>query len=151
MPFLNQSQYQTLDSTVDDGVTTYVFSSWCKSDTTDWETGDDGKIIFEIEYSDCILQDIVKVNENNRLLHYTYRFKGNDRSEDYKFDENDNLVEVDSPKGHFIISYDKYDRIKQIKKDYENLSNLIETMGSSLKREIIYDFQYEWLVVNNSK
>lgn len=141
--FLMASKYQILDSTIDDGVKTYEFSSWCKRDTVDWETDENGKIIYEIEYSNCKIKDIVKLDEKNRLVHYTFSSMGKASSEDYKFDENDRLVEITSPKGHFMLYYDEFNRVDRIVEDYENIGNLIETMGKSLKREITYKFVYD--------
>ena len=68
---------------------------------------------------------------------------GKASSEDYKFDENDRLVEITSPKGHFMLYYDEFNRVDRIVEDYENIGNLIETMGKSLKREITYKFVYD--------
>ncbi len=141
--FLMASNYQNLDSTEDDGIRTYEFSSWCRRDTVDWETNDDGSIEYEIEYSNCKIKDIAKLDENNRLVHYTFSSMGKASSEDYRFDEQDRLAEITSPKGHFMLYYDEYNRVERIVKDYENIGNLIQTMGGSLKREITYKFVYE--------
>jgi hypothetical protein len=140
--YLMISKYQNLDSTEDDGIRTYKFSSWCHRDTVDWETGEDGKIKFEIEYSNCKIIDIVKLDKKNRLVHYTFSSMGKSSSEDYKFDDKDRLKEISSPKGHFILYYDEYDRVDRIVEDYENIGNFIQTMGESLKREITYKFVY---------
>jgi hypothetical protein len=141
--FLMASNYQNLDSTEDDGIRTYEFSSWCHRDTVDWETADDGSIEYEIEYSNCKIKDIVKLDEKNRLVHYTFNSMGKASSEDYRFDENDRLAEITSPKGHFMLYYDEYNRVERIVEDYENIGNLIQSMGGSLKREITYKFIYE--------
>lgn len=141
--YLMVSKYQNLDSTIDDGIRTYKFSSWCHRDTVDWETGRDGKIKYEIEYSNCKIMDIIKIDKNNRLIHYTFSSMGKASSEDYKFDNKDRLIEINSPKGHFLFFYDEYDRVERIVEDYKNIGNLIETMGGSMRREITYKFIYE--------
>lgn len=141
--YLMVSKYQNLDSTEDDGIRTFKFSSWCHRDTVDWETGDDGKIEYEIEFSNCKIVDIVKLDKNNRLTHYTFSSLGKASSEDYRYDDKDRLVEITSSKGHFMLYYDENNRVDRIVEDYENIGNLIQTMGSSLKREITYKFVYE--------
>ena len=141
--YLMVSSYQNLDSTEDDGIRTYKFSSWCHRDTVDWETGRDGKIEYEIEYSNCKIVDIVKLDIKNRLINYTFSSMGKASSEDYKYDENDRLIEITSPKGHFMLYYDEFNRVDKIVEDYENIGNIIQTMGGSLKREISYKFVYE--------
>ncbi len=142
--YLMVSNYHELDSTEDDGIRTFTFSSWCKRDTVDWETGENGKIEYEIEYSNCKIVDIVKLDKNNRLIHYSFSSMGRVSSEDYKFDNQDRLVEITSPKGHFMLYYDDVNnRVDRIVEDYENIGNIIQTMGSSLKREITYKFVYK--------
>lgn len=141
--YLMASKYQNLDSSESKGIRTYKFSSWCHRDTVDWETGRDGKIEYEIEYSNCKIVDIVKLDKNNRVTHYTFSSLGNTSSEDYRFDEKDRLVEISSPKGHFMLYYDEFDRVDRIVEDYENIGNIVQTMGSSIKREITYKFVYE--------
>lgn len=141
--FLKASEIDKMDSTYDDGVTTYKFYSWCKKDTVDWETDDKGKIVYDIECSNCKIQDIIKTDSKNRLIHYSFISLGHESAEDYRFDDNDKLAEINSFKGHFLFFYDDLGRIDYIKEDYQNLGNLVETMGNSLKREIIYKFKYE--------
>lgn len=141
--FLMASNYQNLDSSESDGIRTYKFSSWCKRDTIDWETGKDGKIEYEIEYSKCKVMDIVKLDKNNRLVNYTFTSLGNTSSEDYRFDEQDRLAEITSPKGHFMLYYDEFNRVDKIVEDYENIGNIVQTLGGSLKREITYKFVYQ--------
>lgn len=141
--FLKLSSNTSMDSTFDDGITTYSFHSWCKKDTVDWDTDDNGKLIYEIEYSNCKVKDTVKVDDNNRMIYYSYTSLGRNSPESYRFDENDRLVEITSTKGHFMLYYKDNGRIDKIVEDYENIGNLIQTMGSSLKREIVYQFEYE--------
>lgn len=141
--FLKLSSNTSMDSTYDEGITTYSFLSWCKKDTVDWDSDENGKIIYEIEYSNCKVKDTVKVDENNRMIYYSYTSLGRNSPESYRFDDKDRLVEITSSKGHFMLYYNENNRIDKIVEDYENIGNLIQTMGSSLKREIVYQFEYE--------
>lgn len=140
--FLMASKHEGIDSTEDDGVRTYSFVSWCNKDTVDWETGSDGKLVYEIEYENCRLEDIVKLDGNNRLLEYSLISQGNKSTEAYEYDRNNRLYKVNSTKAKLTIYYDNNNRISRIIEVQENLGNLIETMGSSLKREIEYKFIY---------
>lgn len=142
LKFLKVSKHDKMDSTYDDGITTYKFYSWCQKDTVDWDTDDNGKVVYEIEVDNCKITDLIKTDSKNRLIHYTFTSMGHSSSEDYRFDDNDKLAEITSFKGHFMLYYDKLGRLDRIVKDYENLGNLIETMGSSLKRVITYQFNY---------
>lgn len=142
--FLKASKDHKMDSSYDDGITTYKFYSWCKEDTVDWDINENGKKVYEIEYSNCKIKDIIKTDQKNRLIHYSFISLGKESSEDYRFDDKtDKLAEIKSFKGHFMFYYDEFGRIDHIVEDYQNLGNLVETMGKSLKREIIYKFQYE--------
>lgn len=141
--FLMSSSYQNLDSSESGGIRTYKFSSWCKGDTVDWETGKNGKLEYEIKYSNCKIVDVVKLDKNNRLVNYTFTSLGNTSSEDYRFDEQNRLVEITSPKGHFMLYYDENNRVDRIVEDYENIGNIVQTLGGSLKREITYKFVYQ--------
>lgn len=141
--FLKMSTGSIMDSTVKDGITTYSFKSWCRQDTVDWDTDDNGKLKYEIEYKNCKVKDTVKLDNRNRMVYYSYTSLSSNSGETYRFNDDDKLVEIDSPKGHFLIYYSENGRIDRIVQDYENIGNLIETMGSSLKREIVYKFKYE--------
>ena len=141
--YLKGSKYEGIDSTEDDGVTTYKFLSWCRKDTVDWETDDTGKLVYEIEYDNCRLVDIVKLDEQRRLLEYSLVSQGNKRTEAYEYDAKGRLKKVNATKANLTIYYDENtNRIDKIVEVQENLGNIIETMGSSLKREIEYKFEY---------
>ena len=141
--YLKRSTNTIMDSTFDDDITTYSFHSWCNKDTVDWDTDDKGELIYEIEFNNCKVRDTVKIDKNNRMVYYSYSSLGRNSGESYRFDDKDRLVEITSTKGHFLLYYTKNNRIDKIVEDYENIGNLIETMGSSLKREIVYKFKYE--------
>ena len=143
--YLVGSKYEGIDSTEDDGVMTYKFLSWCNKDTVDWETDDTGKLVYEIEYDNCRLVDIVKLDEKRRLLEYSLISQGNKSTESYEYDDKGRLYKVDATKAKLTIYYDEStNRIDKIIEIQENLGNLIETMGSSLKREIEYKFKYNY-------
>lgn len=141
--FLKLSTSSIMDSTVNSGVTTYSFKSWCKQDTVDWDTDENGKLNYEIEYKNCKVKDTVKLDSKKRMIYYSYTSLNSNSGETYKFNDDDKLIEIDSPKGHFLIYYSENGRIDRIVQDYENIGNLIETMGSSMKREIVFKFEYE--------
>src|SRR6056300_486533 len=139
--YLKGSKYQGIDSTEDDGIITYKFMSWCNKDTVDWETNDSGKLVYEIEYDNCRLVDIVKLDEQNRLLEYSLMSQGTKSTEAYEYDKKGRLYKVNSTKANLTIYYDENtNRIDKIIEIQEDLGNLIETMGSSLEREIEYKF-----------
>lgn len=140
---LYHGSWQMHDTTYDDGVTTYEFASWCKRDTVDTEINTAGKRVYEIEYENCKIKDILKYDDEERLIHYTYQYQGRDRSEDYKYNSYDKLIDIKSPKGIFRINYDEYGRIDTIEEDIEDLTNIFKTGGDSIKRTVIYKFEYE--------
>lgn len=143
--YLKSSKYEVIDSTEDDGVMTYEFQSWCSKDTVDWETDDSGNLIYEIEYDNCRLVDIVKLDEQQRLLEYSFINQGTKSTESYEYDDKGRLYKVDATKAKLTIYYDEStNRIDKIIEVQDNLGNLIETMGSSLEREIEYKFEYNY-------
>lgn len=140
--FLMASKHEGIDSTEDDGVITYRFLSWCNKDTVDWETGSDGKLEYEIEYDNCRLEDIVKLDTENRLLEYSMIASGKKSTESYEYDEKGRLYKVKATKANLTIYYDSFDRIDRIIELQDNLGNFVESLGSSTKQEIEYKFVY---------
>jgi len=140
--FLRISKHEGVDSSSSDGVRTYRYVSWCDKDTVDWETGSDGNIVYEIEYDNCRLEDIVKLNNQNRLLEYSLIAKGVKSTESYEYDDKGRLYKVNATKAKLTIYYDSKDRIDKIVEIQDNLGNLIETLGSSTEQEIEYKFEY---------